>query len=54
MPDETDSGAGQLQDEIIRAIQHYASEGNMSIAEAVGVLEIVKAELLARLLEADD
>ena len=45
MSDEPDSGAGQLQDEILRLIEYHAKESDMSICEAFGVLKMVEIKL---------
>lgn len=41
------SGVAMLQDEIESIIIRYAEESDVTISEAIGVLEIVKHELLA-------
>jgi hypothetical protein len=40
------SGVDQLKRELNSILRRYAGESDVTLAEAVGVLEIVKAELL--------
>ena len=41
------NGADQLKREMQSLLRRYAGESDVTIAEAIGVIELVKAELIA-------
>lgn len=43
------SASEQLREEINKAITRYGEESDVTVAETLGVLELVKAELIDRL-----
>ena len=58
MPEEDDeiskegpSGVVQLRQEIDQTIKRAALESDVNVAEAIGVLEIIKASLIRGMLE---
>jgi len=51
IPKEGPSGVVQLQQEIDQTIKRAALESDVNVAEAIGVLEIIKASLIRGMLE---
>jgi hypothetical protein len=46
--------ATQLKQEIVNVLRRYSQESDVTICQALGVLEIVKAEMIQEMLTPDD
>jgi hypothetical protein len=53
MSKESESRTEQLRDEIVRMIDRYADESDMTLAETIGTLEIVKMDILKLMFKAE-
>lgn len=45
------TGVAQLQEELDRVMKRYSEEGDLSAAEMIGTLEIVKQEWIVNLFD---